>query len=742
MDGPQGRCWCETETGYVWGLQVNSEGRVIMPQNCPTRGLQDFNKPALTKEEMDKLACGDGAMQAHKDTCKPNSKNILDVTCDMDQQLGRNCCCNDGWEPMMVGEGKRLECQKREDVSTIFGRVWMEDPAEKYPFGGVKRVLVQLFYKGDKQVTHADDGGNYKFYIPLTKDTNAEIKVYLVDRIGDQVYIRILDEQVDLVEAVYMKQNVEIKSKDIEDGKEVNFIIKKDNPVPDEWETNTDKNKVPMFVKHYMHFEDAVDFALDVLKADVRQVDCVMNTKNISRRCDGPAGGCHSPNEGRIYLPEDRMPFGAKYSPETEWHEYGHRIMYSQFNVNYPTGSKNHAGFLNPSTHDSLNEAEAEFMALMIRNYMKTWHPAFFKTKSSVFRTRNFEGNPKPWMHLYGKQYEEDSISSLFWDILDSGKDRMDDPYIFVLPDPIHDEFQITLEELWDLLKQPTTQTLYDLYDVLQAKYPTQKRNIDAIFLGHGFFRDKDMGDGNYSGQNSFHYVTDEGELKSVYFIGEPFKDTNKNNQWDAGEFYIDMGKGHEFPGYMVYDKGMDDKGTVSDGGRLARRTYVEVPGSNIRIPGAENSEFLISVTYKDTPELDYSYTTTSQGDLLYIEFPPGYDAEISIEPNPDEYKGEPRKTITFNDYMEQMEASDQEYFVEQEFDLKKHRTNPFSNLFNNLGDMFNHDKGGKLGEIIGTILQVGILVFVIFLFSFIGKKRRKKKEQKHSKEKKRSKKK
>ncbi|MBU1975955.1 MAG: hypothetical protein KKG59_06130, partial [Nanoarchaeota archaeon] len=339
-----------------------------------------------------------------------------------------------------------------------------------------------------------------------------------------------------------------------------------------------------------------------------------------------------------------------------------------------------HGGFLNPTTADSLMEAEADFVALMIRNYLKEFHPGFIKSKKSVIAGTNYEGNPQPWMQMYGKQYEEFSVSSVLWDLIDSNQDRMDDEYIFKSNKPVYDQMEISLLDLWSILKQSSTNDVKDLYDALQAKYPADSKKIDIIFGGHGFFKDTEGGDGKYNDKQTFSDVSMDGKYLQHYFLGEPFDDANSNNIRESGEAFIDMGRGHKWPGYQVYDHGTDEIGTVANGDRANRTTQSLIEGSYVQVPGSDDGEFLVTVQYADYPELDYSYYIYAEDDFVYIEPPVGYTTEISIEPSPDEFVGEDAYTFTSEEYVDMMYESKNaagvfladDSFVTYEFDLEE----------------------------------------------------------------------
>jgi len=681
-------------------MKTNKDGKLYDPMNCGTTAA---NSPQLTKAQREKMACGDVGFQTYKASCPPHSKNILDVTCDLDLEIGRNCCCEQGYKPHV--DGKLLSCKKPSGTKLIRGRVWLEDPKEKYPFGGVKRVMLELESQGGKARTFTDDAGLYEFEEPLKKGETVSITLYLIDQYSDgKTYIRVVDHEDGTNAPVKVIQKLEIKG----EKQELDFIFTKDSPAPISYETNSQLDEIAMIIKHYMFYEDALDYHKDVLKADLNQIDVHVNVANINQTCGGPAGGCYVDSQKTIYIRQSYLPFTSAHSPAADWHEYGHAAMFAQFYPVTPGNNINHGGFLNPTTADSMIEAEAEFLALLVRNHVAKHHPGFKKYKKNVFDGTNFEGNPKPWMQLFGKQYEEYSVSSIFWDLLDKNQDRMDDKLVFKSKNPVHDKMEIPVKEFWEIIKQPSTNDVKDFYEALIVKYPTDKKRIDAIFGGHGFFKDTEMGDGQYNGAGAYTEVSMEGEYLQSYFLGEPFNDKNKDNVRQTDEFFIDMGRGHKYPGYQVYNHGTDEIGTAANGNRSTRTTQAFVQGSKIKV-GEGDESVIVKVVYKDYPELNFEYETNAVDGLVYFEPQPGYETTINVQPSA-EYESEEPFAFTSDEWIQMMDPN-REYFAENEFNFNK---GSFS--------------FGGIGKIL--LYVIGAIIILIIGIS-IGKKPKKKHRRK-----------
>ncbi|MBU1975051.1 MAG: hypothetical protein KKG59_01465, partial [Nanoarchaeota archaeon] len=346
----KGKCRCEAERGYRWGIQTNSQGMPYSPMNCKgySEMFPDPNMPPPTEEENERRACGSGGVQTYVVSCPAHAQNILNTTCDLDQELGRSCCCDDGFKPTYANQNYIRKCMKQGNVQEIMGRVWLDDPKSKYPFGGVRHINVDAEYNGKTYTTYTDNGGLFSFSIPLKTGDDLDITLYLIDGHKDgKNFVNIMDEVVSINSAVSIKREFQIEQKHVDRGMEINFVFQKVGPAPIDYISDSENEDLAKLIKHYMFYQDAIDFFADVFKEEPNPLDIVVNVRNISQYCGGDAGGCYSHNAKRIFIRQSYMPFTSSGSPFSDWHEYGHAIMFKQFTPNIVQPAKNHGGFLN-----------------------------------------------------------------------------------------------------------------------------------------------------------------------------------------------------------------------------------------------------------------------------------------------------------------------------------------------------------------------------------------------------------
>ena len=140
--------------------------------------------------------------------------------------------------------------------------------------------------------------------------------------------------------------------------------------------------------------------------------------------------------------------------------------------------------------------------------------------------------------------FEEFAVASLLWDFYDKGSDPVD-----------WDDMDLTIDELWDVIANTTTNDLSDMLDVyeafLGAGYDQSK--VDKIFIAHGFFEDKNgnhirepnerVGYGGMEGRRNFPLIRQANILVNMqYPNGTPV---------DAGMLTINISFN---PPYDVYN--------------------------------------------------------------------------------------------------------------------------------------------------------------------------------------------
>ncbi len=345
-----------------------------------------------------------------------------------------------------------------------------------------------------------------------------------------------------------------------------------------------------------------------------------------------------------------------------EAHEFSHHVMYDLYG-RWPEGDdmlemENHAGYINPSTADSYIEGFAEFMPMVLRDYTGEANPHIYSDFGSLevnYRTSSRRG-----------RLEEFAVAGVLWDLYDKNDDR-------------GDTISMTLPDIWSIISIKR-KDFYEYYKAFVDTFPEKKAQIDAVFIEHGFFEDKNPGNGKWD------YV-------------EPFKDANNNGVYDAGEAFVDYGSASGLPAAMFYDTG-ETIGKATDYTRLPRSLEVYYPGAYLKVSETDALLYTVSVDLADPQDgQDYSYTTGQAEGLIYImPLPDHIEATITVAPK--EYSAQSTYTIINSEYSEKLYASDKGYFDEHTFGLSG------SGMILEDGEEWGFDfDGGYTGT---EVLQVG----------------------------------
>ncbi len=175
-----------------------------------------------------------------------------------------------------------------------------------------------------------------------------------------------------------------------------------------------------------------------------------------------------------------------------EWHEYGHAVMFDGFS-DFPNEGKNHDGFANPTSTDSLVEGWAMAYGALVNHQGREYN--LYPTGSY---TTNLEVNIKavgPDSRYDDR--EEFVVASLLWDFMD-GKNSAD-----------HDHVEIPPAEFWAFFKRNdfkfsdgragNIHSVADLYEALNSTDMWNLHgdddndgidNLDEIFIAHGIYAD------------------------------------------------------------------------------------------------------------------------------------------------------------------------------------------------------------------------------------------------------------
>ncbi|WP_418791820.1 hypothetical protein [Phosphitispora sp. TUW77] len=267
----------------------------------------------------------------------------------------------------------------------------------------------------------------------------------------------------------------------------------------------------------------------------------------------------YSPKYGKINISAWDSVFDSPQAPmNREWHEFSHHAMFSQYGM-WPEllpGSENHAGYINPSTADSLLEGFAEFMACVIADTYGYPNPNLYQPYY------NLELNYKGWE--YRGKAEEIAFAGLLWDLYDPAND---------------DAVDLSLGDILLLLNDylPDVATFYER---AIAQFPSKADAIREVFVMHGFFADREAGNNTYD----------------TY---EPFTDKNKNATYDSGEYFIDYAQRSP-----VYNQS-DAVGQATNYQRSERRNTVTFPGFFISTP-SEAAFFVFRFEFEEQASLNY----------------------------------------------------------------------------------------------------------------------------------------
>ncbi len=209
-----------------------------------------------------------------------------------------------------------------------------------------------------------------------------------------------------------------------------------------------------------------------------------------------------------------------------EWHEFSHFVMWDLYEGkpprhyklvkgnpdSYQLVDKNHGGFNNHCTSDSWAEGFAIFMPLVIRNELYPLPQDLSFILSSPYPigivSVPLELNlPDDLMFQNSCSQEDLSVASILWDLYD-GFGELDD-----------DKVDLTIEQIWKVISKKHEFPVYyswddtkgkfvwvgdkglkenrhihyvkDIYDSFVASGLASKKDIDSIFISHGFYSDK-----------------------------------------------------------------------------------------------------------------------------------------------------------------------------------------------------------------------------------------------------------
>ncbi|MFH1404148.1 MAG: carboxypeptidase-like regulatory domain-containing protein [Candidatus Altiarchaeota archaeon] len=497
-------------------------------------------------------------------------------------------------------------------------------------------VKITVNFDGVDYPGRSNADGSYEVKVKdFTPDNDnpKEVKLkieFTYERDGKNYY-KVIDETKGANKPVMFEKKFKLKA-EADKTQNIDFNLAPSPDITSSSNIGNLKHLAPV----YFHSHEAIDFMLTVLKANVEY------KLPVDVWVAGNDGTYYSPTHGLVSIDKKDAHYGSSNRPDNrEYHELCHHLMYATYNSwpPYPAGTTNHGGYINPSTGDSYVEGFAEFMAMVISEHYGEASPEIYAGFGS------FDRNYKPW-EWTGKA-EEIAVAGILWDLYDKG-------------DNDDDAVSLSLGEMWSILKVKRND-FYEYYKAFRSAHPDKAGKIDDIFIRHGFFADKGVGNRR---RDSF----------------EPYRDANNNKAYDAGEHYVDYGQPpegilrHVFNYWMVYDRG-EIVGKATNYERENRSMAVMIDNAFIRVKDTEVEKYRVFVHFNNPAEGgDYDYTTDVRDGLIYVmPLPEEDNATIMVKPDSEDYIASDVYEITTREYAERYYATPEGrgYFDEHTFDLK-----------------------------------------------------------------------
>ncbi len=217
------------------------------------------------------------------------------------------------------------------------------------------------------------------------------------------------------------------------------------------------------------------------------------------------------------------------------------------------------------------------------------------------------------------------------------------------MPGEDDDNVDLDFDDLWAILST-YHRDFTSVYETLIDRFPEASEEINAIFVKHGFFADRNAGNGAY----------DE---------GEPFRDLEPYNQdYDEGEYFVDLAEPS-----VEYDEG-ESIGNATNYQRPDRRSYEPSPGHFIKVDNelprytVEIEVFDEPTPYLGIPSRFIVLTEENRDGLVYVPVPPeSYNATITLIP----YGFNASTSLTFTSqafHQALPESAKQGYYLEHHF--------------------------------------------------------------------------
>jgi len=535
-------------------------------------------------------------------------------------------------------------------------------------------IKITVKFDGQEFPGRSDKDGNYEIKIKDFNPDNAnpkevKLKIEFTYELGGKNYYTVIDEFAG-GKLVWLEKKFKLKT-EADKTQNIDFNLA---PRP-ELSSSGDINNLKHFAPIYFHMHQAVDFALNKLKANID-----FNLP-VDVKVGSASGTSYNGQTSTIFINTGDVLYSDTDRPKNrEYHEFGHHIMYANYGAwpaDWSTGATvNHNGYINPKTDDSYLEGFAEFMALLTAEYAGDPHPEIYASFGSL------ETNYKVWSN---RGYNEElAIAGLFWDLYDKNNGR-------------DDKMSLDLDKMWDVLKVKRSD-LFEYYKAFKAQNADKAGDVDIIFVSHGVFADKNPGNGRWDRQ-------------------EPFIDANGDGTYTAGEKFVDyaMVRGSTVP-FMKYDIG-EEIGRATNYNRTNRSMAGRVPNAYLKVSDKGVQNYKVQVHFKDPEEgADYEYTVDVREGKVYINpLPDDIDAVITVKPDSKDYTASSIYTISTQDYLDKFynTPANQGYCDSHTFGLKPtgtHLDEPYETIegatpsYESKGDELGQggdkpqDNGGKGG--------------------------------------------
>lgn len=477
----------------------------------------------------------------------------------------------------------------------------------------VPLAKLTLTLGGKKYETTADENGEYVFDLDSTvNEVQGTLTLTLMGEKDGKDYFEVVDDSVN-TDSVEISRNVNIKN-------DTDFVI--DLVLGNEYESESDRNKVRGLTSKYYELFQAIDFAERVLKIDVTKLrgdDMLpISLYAYDKEANSKDSSFYTSDFGVIRLDDTDSKFYTPDGPFTVFHEFGHHIMHTFYtpvvwntSLEQP-GYTAHAGILNSNTADSLGEGYATFFALLTAQAHGYTYPHPY-SPSPVMYGRNWEVNIPAWYMEGSLSREELAVASLLYDLVDKHSDTGDD-------------IEMSINSLIEVMQDDAVQTVKALYDKLITI--EDKVKIDALFVEHGFFWDKKTGDNNWNFGTHAYTNPDTWETCTTT-ASEPHQDTNNDGLMDPDvDRWMDYGNWNEYPCVPVYNEG-DEIGFTGSYQTNARESFAQLPN---RFMEVNNGTYRQEFTFPNNPEYDYVLTHEVTNNMLPVVFPPAqYNATVKI---------------------------------------------------------------------------------------------------------------